>query len=355
MREKIIPSLFILILFFSFPQNTIAQNRYDIQKSFSLENTPQAPDYKYISSWASHPDKIDKADSVPYKSQLKEAQNSARADVFFIHPTIYTYEPTNQYTWNADVNDAQLNELVDNSTILNQASVFNGACRIFAPRYRQAHYSAFTTKNPANAKQALNVAYEDVKNAFRYYLENYNGGRPIVIAAHSQGTIHAGRLIKEFIDGKPLQRQFVEAYLIGIATPPDYFETIPVSETANHIGGFVTWNTFSRDYFPEYYNNGLHKAACVNPLTWTTDTTYAPKELNKGGVGLKYTFVKQLADAQIHNNMLWVNKPFVRGRIFVKTKIWHAADINLFWMSIRENVALRVETFLQNSTSTSDE
>lgn len=352
-KIKIYASL--LLCFFALSFVTKAQTRFDLTEPFSAANTPQPPDYRQLIHWASHPDKEDKADSVPRKSDLKNNQESAKADVFFVHPTIYTYQPTNQYTWNADVNDQELNDKVDNSTILNQASVFNGSCRVFAPRYRQAHYSAFTTTVPENKKQSLDVAYEDVKNAFQYYIENHNEGRPIVIASHSQGTIHAGRLIKEFIDGKPLQKQFVEGYLIGIATPPDYFETIKVSEAADHIGGFVTWNTFARDFTPPYYDNGLNKAACVNPLTWTTDEKYAPKELNKGGVGLKFTMHKHLADAQIHENMLWINKPYVRGRVFLKQKIWHAADINLFWMNIRENVALRIKTFLENYTSGSDE
>ncbi|MDP5139045.1 MAG: DUF3089 domain-containing protein [Spirosomaceae bacterium] len=355
MNIKINISVLFLICICCAESKVIAQTPHKLTTDFSESSTPKAPDYEAIENWAAHPNKVDKADSVPRKSGLKDLQSEAKTDVFFIHPTTYTYEPTNQFKWNGDINDKELNEKTDNSTILNQASVFNGSCRVFAPRYRQAHYSAFTTEKPENKKQSLDIAYEDVKSAFEFYLKNHNDGRPIVIASHSQGTIHAGRLIKEFIDGKPLQKQFVEAYLIGISTPPDYFETIKVSETAEHTGGFVTWNTFLKDFTPPYYNDGLAKAICVNPLTWNTNDTYAPKALNKGGVGLKFTFVKQLADAQIHDNMLWINKPYVRGRIFLKTKIWHIADINLFWMNIRENVALRIDTFLASNTFENNE
>ncbi len=355
MKAKINISVLILIFICCAGNKVGAQTPYKLTTNFLESDTPKAPDYELIMNWAAHPDKVDMADAVPRKSGLKNFQSIAKADVFFIHPTTYTNKPLNNFTWNADVNDKELNDKTDNSTILNQASVFNGSCRVFAPRYRQAHYSAFTTEKPENKKKSLDIAYEDVKSAFEFYLKNHHNGRPIVIASHSQGTIHAGRLLKEFIDGKPLQKQFVEAYLIGIATPPDYFETIKISETAEHTGGFVTWNTFLRDFTPLYYEDGLANAVCVNPLTWNTDEIYAPKELNKGGVGLKYTFAKQLADAQIHDNMLWINKPYTRGRIFLKTKIWHIADINLFWMNIRENVALRVDTFLTNYTSENNE
>ena len=64
-------------------------------------------------------------------------------------------------------------------------------------------------------KKALFLAYGDVKRAFKYYLENYNQGRPIIIASHSQGSFHSIKLIQEFFDGTPLQKQFVAGYLPG--------------------------------------------------------------------------------------------------------------------------------------------
>ena len=49
--------------------------------------------------------------------------------------------------WNADIDNEELNEKTDNSTILYQASVFNKYCRVFAPRYRQANLQAFFTSD----------------------------------------------------------------------------------------------------------------------------------------------------------------------------------------------------------------
>jgi len=324
-----------------------AQNAVVLKTHFDLNNAPKVPDYFQNEAWAALPTKIDAADKIPLKSKLSDSQNDAKADVFFLHPTTFTYQPKNQYEWNADINDAELNEKTDNSTILNQATAFNASGKIYAPRYRQAHYYSFVTPNADDKKQALDLAYSDIKAAFEYYLKNWNQGRPIIIASHSQGTVHAKRLLKEFFDGKPLQKQLVEAYLIGIATQPDTFENIKPSNAPNEIGGFVSWNTYARDFTPEYHSNGLKTAVSTNPLTWKIDEEFAPKELNKGGVGLKYTFVKQAADAQNHQGMLWINKPYVRGRAFLKTKVWHVADINLFWMNIRENVALRLEAYLK--------
>ena len=123
--------------------------------------------------WASLPTKNDPADQVPLKSDLKDGQVEAKVDVFFLHPTIFTRQPKNQYEWNADVKDSTMNQSVDNSTILNQASAFNGSGKIYAPRYRQAHYHAFVTADKDDKKKSLDVAYSDVKASFEYYLKNY--------------------------------------------------------------------------------------------------------------------------------------------------------------------------------------
>ncbi|MFN4145562.1 MAG: DUF3089 domain-containing protein [Runella sp.] len=299
------------------------------------------------------PFRKDAADSLPVNAhQLQDGQATARADVFFVHPTTYTTQPQKQmYEWNADLNDAELNKKTDLTTILNQATVFNGSCRVYAPRYRQAHYYTFLTSDLEARQRALELAYQDVKAAFEYYLQHYNESRPIVIAAHSQGTYHAKRLLKDFFDGKPLQQQLIVAYLVGditgVPAQPTEFQYIKPALAPEEAGGFVSWHTYARNYFPEKYKiNRFQTAVCTNPLTWRLDEEYAPKQLNKGGVGLKFRYISQLADAQVHQGVLWINKPYVPGRAFLRTKVWHVADYNLFWQSIRDNVALRVEKYL---------
>jgi len=207
---------------------------------FEPSAVPVRPDYSRMELWAAHPDKVDAADCLPKVDSIRDNQANAIADVFFIHPTIYTYQPTKGYEWNGDLNDVELNQRVDNSTILNQASIFNAAGRVFAPRYRQAHIYAYFTPNQADAKAAFDTAYADVKAAFEYYLKHFNQGRPFIIAAHSQGTQHGKRLIRELIDGHPLQERLIVAYLVGMPTPADFFNHIPVCQSADQTGCFVT-------------------------------------------------------------------------------------------------------------------
>jgi hypothetical protein len=337
----------ILFIFLCLSIWSCTKKPFQLIGHFNKDFIPLAPDFAENKYWAALPDVTDAADNVPLKSDLKDEQLTAQIDVFFLHPTIFTAKPANQYEWNADVNDVTLNNKVDNSTILNQATAFNGSGKIYAPRYRQAHYYAFVTKDKNDKKQSLDLAYQDIKAAFSYYLSHYNHGRPIIIAAHSQGTVHATHLIKDFFDGKPLQKQLVAAYLIGIATQPTVFENIKPCKFGDETGCFVSWNTYAKNYYPEWYNNGLNTAVSTNPLTWTLDEQYAPNTLNKGGVGLNFTMYPQLVDAQNHQGMLWIGKPHITGSFLVNTKVWHRADINFFYKNIRENVAKRIKTYFK--------
>ena len=319
---------------------TVLANRYNAQ------NLPPTPNYANPAHWCALPTKQDMADSLPQKSNFKDGQTTAKADVFFVYPTIYTYVPKNQYEWNANVEDTELNALIDRTTILNQASVFNGSCQVYAPRYRQAHLYSYYTPNRADGLAALDLAYQDVKTAFEYYLKNFNNGRPIVIASHSQGTTHTKRLIKEFFDGTPLQKQLVGAYLVGIATPADYFKNIKPIAKPGEVGTFATWNTYSRDFYPNNYNEALVTATCTNPLIWNSGNDYADYSKNLGGVGPKFNYIKNVSDAQSHEGMLWIGKLHIFGAGLVKTKIWHKADMNFFYGNIRANVAEQVGNFV---------
>lgn len=308
---------------------------------------PVPPDYSNPAYWAALPDKADPADRTP--AGLSDMQASAPADVFFLHPTTYTGDRGHNQ-WNAPVNDARLNRKTDESTILYQASLFNGVGRVFAPRYRQAHLHSYYARNAAEkaaAEKAFELAWLDVKAAFEYYLAHHHQGRPIIIASHSQGTTHAKRLMREFFDGKPLQERLVAAYLVGIPVEKDYLKSIPPCQAPDDTGCYCTWRSFRKGHIPKWHKDGS-LIAVTNPLTWTTGEAYAPAELNEGGV--LYNFDKilpKLADAQIHDGLLWVTKPRFPGSVFFTRPNYHVADYNFYYLNVRNNAMRRVEAFRQ--------
>ncbi|MDQ2863934.1 MAG: DUF3089 domain-containing protein [Bacteroidota bacterium] len=234
--------------------------------------------------------------------------------------------------------------------MLYQASVFNKYCRVFAPRYRQANIRAFFTNDKLKGEAALDTAYEDLRNAFIHYLKNYNNGRPIIIASHSQGTSHAGKLLREFFQGELLQKQLVCAYIIGLPVFANYFIQLEPCKDSTATGCFVSWRTFEDGYEAPFIKEEKLKAYVINPLTWTMNTTLAPASLNKGGILRNFNkVIPGLVHAQIHENILWVNKPKFFGNIFLKTKNYHIADYNLFYDNIRENVGTRIRSFLRKN------
>ncbi len=328
-----------------------AQTRFIIPDTFEARSSPKSPIYSDLKNWAAHPAIKDFSDSIPKfikKHQPISPENNYAADVFFIYPTIYTQEIGPEKAWNAALDDQELNEKIDNGTILNQATVFNGVCKVYVPRYRQAHYSAFISPDKVSSKKALDLAYEDIRAAFLYYLENENKGRPFFIAGHSQGTIHAGRLIKEFIEGKDLQKQLIEAYLVGMPVNQDKFEHLKLSTEPDQTGGFVSWNTFAEGFFPTYDTEAYKKSASINPISWTTDNQWIDKSKHQGLLGKNLKLDPNTVSAKIQDGVLWIKKPDVRGKAFLKIKVWHFADYNLFWLDIRENVALRLNSYLKN-------
>lgn len=315
------------------------------QSGSASDFTDIRPDYANPDFWAALPQKEDPADRTP-SPKLVNAQDTAQADVFFLHPTSHSSKRSAIY-WNAPLMDESINQKTDQSSILYQASLFNGAGKVYAPRYRQAHLQAYYTKNRSKAMEAFQLAYEDVKNAFQYYLEHYNQGRPIIIAAHSQGTTHAKTLIKEFFDGKPLSRQLVAAYLVGMPVESTYFDNIPPCTTPEQTGCFCSWRTYKTGRYPKYDPKDVEIVA-TNPLTWTTDATYAPKTINQGAVLMKFEkILPELSDAQVHEGLVWIKKPRFPGSFLYWNPNYHAGDYNLFYLNVRNNAILRVNTFLK--------
>jgi hypothetical protein len=323
----------------------------------------KTPDYSNLYYWAAHPGKKDPSDSTPRPYRNFTVDSSV--DVFFIHPTTYASDTAinesmladsiERKHWNANLDDAALNYKTDYGTILFQASVFNHY-RIFAPRYRQAHLRSFFISDTLS-KPFFDSAYADIKNAFEYYLKYENHGRPFIIASHSQGTLHAGRLIKEMIENSPLLNQMVAAYIIGLPVAENYFTKCVPCSTAAQTNCFVTWRTFKNNYVAPWITKETYSAYVINPITWTMDSLPASKKLNRGSVLFKFNRPKsKMVSATIHGNVLWASKPHFFGSIFFTRKNYHIGDINLFWKNIRDNADDRVNAYkrsLNKSQATS--
>lgn len=192
-------------------------------------------------------------------------------DCFYVYPTVST-DPTPNSDMHADIAEMRVIE--------QQFARFGGVCRQYAPLYRQVTLTALRANMlkvgsmPANRE----LAYDDVRDAWRYYLAHDNRGRGFVLIGHSQGSGILTRLIKEEIDAKPAQRQLISALLAGTRLPipgrsasPMAFRSVPLCRSATQLGCAVAFASFRIDS-PPPPNSRFGKvegsgepAACVNP------------------------------------------------------------------------------------------
>ena len=330
----------LLLVLLAFNSATWAQ-----KVGFKDEVHAPAPNYANPANWSALPFRADAADALP-KGEAWVSDSLKAVDVFYVYPTLYSRGPL----WNADIRWQKLNRKIDRWPVRLQASVFNASCRVYAPRYRQAVVSVFYQPT-ADGDLALDFAYQDIRQAFIYYLEHYNQGRPFIIAGHSQGTAHTRRLLAEFIDTTALRHRMVAAYVIGLRVSTDMYQVLRPCADATATNCYVTWMSYREGHLPL---GKFHVGAeSINPLTWRSDTTTAMQGPGLGSVVMSAQRVWRGRTTarliQTHDaRLLWVR---TKAPWFRSWNNLHVADYGLFYMDIRANVAQRVKAFLKKQTN----
>jgi hypothetical protein len=54
---------------------------------------------------------------------------------------------------------------------------------------------------------------------------------------------------------------------------------------------------------------------------------------------------RHVTDAQVHDNILWVERPQFPGSFLYRASNYHIGDINLFYLNIRSNIQTRIRSF----------
>lgn len=285
--------------------------------------------------------------------------------VFFVHPTSYIpLALTEDALWNAPLGD---DEAEDRARLFlrGMASAFNRADEIWAPRYRQAVAGAFLT-DQAEAGQAIDAAYGDVREAFRYFADSIDADQPIVIAGHSQGSLHVLRLLREEIAGTSLEARIAAAYPIGwpISVEDDLPALpLPACGDPNQAGCLTTWLSFANNpdssmLMDRYQatdsmtggSRGDGPILCVNPLTGTAGGE-APESANLGTLVPNDDFssaelVPEAVPARCdEEGLLIIGNPPRVGQGVLPGNNYHVYDIPLFWANLQEDVVRRVSAW----------
>ena len=312
------------------------------------------PDYSREGSWVARPG-MARNPSLWLPAGVSAGPPGA-ASVFYVHPTTYL----DRDRWNAPLDAAGQTGFRTRLFVQSQASAFNAAGEIWAPRYRQAAYGAFLLKSE-DAQKALDLAYSDIRAAFDHFLRQMPEGEPIILAAHSQGALHLMRLLQE--RGSRLNGRLVAAYVIGwpISTAADLRSLgFPACGSADQAGCILSWMSFGDPANPDLILDQWRKTKgptgldrrredilCINPLTGTMGGA-APPESNPGTLVPSADLVSATLEpgrvgARCDKGLLLLEGDIPPlGPFVLPGNNYHVYDYALFWSAIRRDSERRL-------------
>jgi hypothetical protein len=298
---------------------------------------PQATDYSLPAHWLSLPATIDKG-----------------VDVFYLYPTAWQ---------KVRPSDPDICKIDDASLVAGapavfalQATAFETVGNIYAPFYRQADAAYLLSLRPEARDKVIGGApAADAMAAFDYYVQHYNGGRPFILAGHSQGSMVLMSLLSEYMKAHPrVYERMIAAYVIGYSVTDEYLARNPHLKFAtgpDDTGVIVSYNTQA----PNVAVNGnpivLPGAMAINPISWTREETLAPASEGLGSFmpDSKGVFRKapQFADARVDKAKgAVVTTADARGLYLgFGAGIFHVYDYLFYYYNLRENAANRAEHF----------
>ncbi|HEV2532044.1 DUF3089 domain-containing protein [Phenylobacterium sp.] len=289
----------------------------------SAQDTPKN-DYSKDAAWLCRPGKTD-GNACGYdltttvvqasgKESVEHFKADPRApiDCFYVYPTV-----SNDPGVVSDMNPGP----EEVNVVKVQFARLGAKCRLFAPLYRQVTLTALRAGMGGKPLPGQSdpkwrkLGYDDVVDAWNYYLAHDNHGRGVVLVGHSQGSGVLTQVIKNEIDGKPVQKKLVSAILMGTRLPVDagkdtgLFQHIPLCRQSRQTGCVIAYASF-RDTVPPPANSLFGKAeggriaACTNPAN-----------LAAGGKGVFHAY---MSNTQIANSAAQ-QQPWVKGQPNPKT------------------------------------
>lgn len=298
-------------------------------------------DYSQGKHWLSQPASPDKA-----------------VDVFFLYPTSWQKVDKNEPNICAIDNPSMLKG--SKAEFARTAMAFDPVGNIYAPYYRQADgvYTLSLPTEKARVEFLQTLPGHDVFNAFEYYIENLNQGRPFILAGHSQGSQLLTFLLSKYMKENPkVYDRMIAAYVIGYSITDEYLARNPhlkFAEGPDDTGVIVSYNTEA----PIVGADNpvvLPGAIAINPITWSRREALASADENMGSLlpddQGKWVPVTKYADARVNKGRGVIIcsadvKKYAPGNPLAMRGIFHSFDYPLFFYNIRANAANRVEKFI---------
>ena len=312
--------------------------------------TEGAPDYAQTSCWYQIP------------------EITREVDTFFIYPTEYLASGEGDPDY-ATLDNAEMRDGVENVDHRFMASVYEDATNLFIPYYRQGSLRVLLSawKNTGDIRNGLKDAspYADITAALDYYFENYNNGRPFILASHSQGSAISTLVLENYFKEHPdYYERMVAAYVLGFSVTKDELEANPHLKFAtgeSDTGVIISWNIEGPKNVEENATNVvvMPGAVSINPLNWKLDDSYASASENLGSLVVNEetgeTEIRDIgADAQIvpARGVVLTNadhEPMTGVDDIFGPQSFHNGDYTFYYNNIKDNVARRIEAYLSSA------
>lgn len=277
------------------------------------------------------------------------------ADVFFVCPTVYSGSDD---SYNMELTDEDTKADFLGATNMEK-EIYDRDSRFFAPYYRQAGLNVYAME-ASDREQYLELAFDDVKNAFEYYYEICNDGRPIVLAGFSQGADMCIRLMKESFQDENIQDQLIACYAIGWRITEEEIQEYPqlkFAEGESDTGVIISFNSEEEPIDDSLIVPKGTKTLAINPLNWKTDSTIADKSLNLGACFTDYdgniiNEIDNLTGAYIDDvrGTLKVTdvtpEEYPAGLDIFENGVYHLYDYQFFYRNLQKNVQTRIQAYL---------
>ena len=320
-----------------------------LQDIVGIEKYDSLIDYSQAENWLDVPAAMVKGGVL----DATAADSLKAVDVFYVYPTVTGFRPETEVCDMTDtimIAGAQMVRQI-------QTAVFDESCNVFMPYYRQISMPKLGMNYPAIIGY---ISQFDITDALDYYLTNLNQGRPFIIAGHSQGAATVIALLENYLTKHPeALSRMVAAYPIGFAVTKDWLAKtgLKFAEGATDTGVVVSWNTEGPGNLEAKNVTLAPGGISINPINWKRDDTYASAKENLGSLTVDGKIVVPgIADARVDT---------VRGSVIVTTadpklyaiadegtqmfgsECYHLHDSGFFFNNIKQNVADRIQAFLE--------
>ncbi|MDO4218986.1 MAG: DUF3089 domain-containing protein [Synergistaceae bacterium] len=280
-----------------------------------------------------------------YWYQTGQKYDKNKIDVFYILSTVVpnAVDENGKQVFHATLSDKDKKTMAPEYKYISSAMFDSNNFNFIAPYYRQMTLDAYKQRIYKLVIPFLQ-ARADVCNAFDYYMEHENNGRPFIIAGFSQGALILQELLKHMTDEQ--YSRMIAAYSIGFQLTERSLKNkhFKPATGEDDLGIIVSYNSVASidilksEAAADYSIRATEGNAvtCINPVNWQTDDTSAEFVYNgdKATVHVDQNYHVLVVEGLDLDKYLGA----VRG-------IFHKQDIKFYAHNINKNAIHRAKLF----------